>query len=171
MGLKGVVMELLRHGDAEGLEQLVAANPRAARFLLGRLWDSDSELRLQAAQALAGAAANHPDLGREILRRLLWDLNDESATNGRYALPAIGEIGRRSPGLVQDFIGPMVSHLWDDSLRSGILRALCRVAETAPETIEKVREILLTIHDTEDPEESAYLDRLLGVERGETDAS
>jgi len=171
MGLKGVVMELLRHGDSEGLERLVAANPHAVRPLLGRLWDLDPEVRLRAARALGAAAANHPDLGREVLRRLLWDLNDESATNGEFAVPAIGEIGRRSPQLAEDFIGPMVSHLWDDNLRCAILRALCRIAETAPETIATVREDLLTIHNTDDPEERACLARLLGFERGEMDAS
>ncbi len=68
-------------------------NPRAIRFLQGRLWDPDDEIRSRAAEALGAAAAAHPELGRELLRRALWALNDESATNGAYMLPAIGEIG------------------------------------------------------------------------------
>jgi hypothetical protein len=166
MGLKGEVMELLRQKDAEGLERLVAVNPRAVRPLVGRLWDVDADMRRLAAQALGEAAARHPDLGRELLRRLLWALNDESATNGKYALPAIGEIGRRSPRIAAPFIGPMVSYMWDDNLRLGILRALCRIAETSPEVLEGVRDRLLNVQSTEDPEERVCLDRLLDFEKG-----
>ncbi len=174
MGLKGVVMEMLRVGDAEGLERLVAANPKAVRPLLGRLWDVDAEVRLHAARALGAAAACHPDLGRDLLRRLLWALNDESATNGAYAVAAIGEIGRRSPRLAAPFIGPMVSHLWDDGLRLGILKALCRIAESAPEALQEYRDQLLKTqrtHATVDPEERACFALLLGCERGGRNAS
>ena len=92
-------MELLRQGDSEGLERMVGDSPVAVRFLQGRLWDADPEIRSEAATALGAAAAAHPDLGRELLRQALWALNDESATNGAPMLPAIGEIGRRAPDL------------------------------------------------------------------------
>jgi len=164
-------MELLRQGDSEGLERMVGDSPVAVRFLQGRLWDMDPEIRGEAAKALGAAAAAHPDLGREVLRRLLWALNDESATNGAYALPALGEIARRDPELAAPFIGPMVAYLWDDGLRLGILRALCRVAEVAPEAVEEVRDRLQEIVDTEDPEERACLARLLAGEREEVDGT
>lgn len=38
-------MEMLRQGDLEGLERVVGGNPAAIRFLQGRLWDSDPEIR------------------------------------------------------------------------------------------------------------------------------
>lgn len=160
-------MELLRHGDSQGLERLVASNPRAVRPLQGRLWDADAEVRRLAAEALGVVAVAHPDLGRELLRRLLWALNDESATNGVYALAAIGEIGRRAPQLAGPFIGPMVSYLWDDGLRLGILRALCRIAEIAPEVVDGVRDRLLNFRNTGHPEERACLERLLDFEQEE----
>ncbi len=94
MRLKEQVMELLRQGITEGLERMVADDPSAVRFLQGRLWDVDPEIAHFAAEALGAAGAVHPDLGREVLRRALWALNDESATNGAAMLPAIGEIGR-----------------------------------------------------------------------------
>ena len=136
MRLKGVVMEMLRRGDRQGLERLVGEQPRAVRTLQGRLWDVDPEIRDRAARALGAAAAAHPDLGTELLRRAMWALNDESATNGAPMLAAVGEIGHRCPELVAPFVGPMTAYLWDDSLRPGILCALCRIAEAAPELIE-----------------------------------
>jgi len=158
-------MELLRHGDLESLERTVVENPPAARFLQGRLWDMDPEIRNNAATALGAAAAAHPELGREVLRRALWALNDESATNGGPMLPAIGEIGRRAPEVVAPFIGPMTAYLWDDGLRLGILRALCRISEVAPELVDEIRGRLLEIKNTNDAAEQACLDRLLGVNK------
>jgi hypothetical protein len=169
MRLKEGVMELLRQGDSEGLERMVTETPAAIRFLQGRLWDANPEIRCRAAIALGAAAAAHPDLGRELLRRALWALNDESATNGGPMLPAVGEIGRRSPDLVAPFVGPMTAYLWDDGLRPGILDALCRIAETAPELIEDIRDRLLAIEELNEPGEQADLESLLAVNRESVD--
>jgi hypothetical protein len=165
MRLKEEMMEMLRQGDSEGLERLVGDNPASVRFLQGRLWDPDPEIRIQAAIALGAAATAHPDLGRELLRRALWALNDESATNGAYMLPAIGEIGRRAPDLVAPFVGPMTAYLWDEGLRFGILDALCRIAQSAPQLIDDVRDRLLVFRDTDDTGEQECLDLLLAVNR------
>jgi hypothetical protein len=133
------------------------------RYLQGRLWDRDADVRSHAAAALGAAAAAHPELGREVLRRAMWALNDESATNGGPMLAAVGEIGRRSPDLVAPFVGPMTVYLWDEGLRPEILAALCRIADTAPHLIEEIRDRLLAIGDTTTNEERADLERLLAV--------
>ncbi len=158
-------MEMLQRSDRQGLEELVVEQPRAIRYLQGRLWDSEERVRRNAAEALGAAAAARPELGREILRRALWALNDESAMNGAYMLPVIGEIGFRDPDLVAPFVGPMTSYLWDDGLRPGILRALCRISEAAPHLVMTVRDQLMTIEHTEDSGEQACLDHLLSVNR------
>jgi hypothetical protein len=165
MRIKDEVMELLQQGDSEGLERMVGETPTAVRFLQGRLWDTDPEIRSEAAVALGAAAEAHPDLGRELLRQALWALNDESATNGAYVLPAIGEIGWRTPELAAPFIGPMTAYLWDDGLRRGILEALCRIVEVAPELIDKVRDRLLAVGEADDTGEQECLDTLLAVNR------
>ena len=165
MRLKDVVMEMLRRGDRQGLEDLVVQQPRSIRYLQGRLWDPELRVRQNAAEALGVAAAERPELGRELLRRALWALNDESAMNGAYTLPLIGEIGFRAPELVDPFVGPMTSYLWDDGLRPGILKALCRIAEAAPELITGIRDRLLTVESHNDPGERACLERLLAVNR------
>jgi len=169
MRLKEEVMELLRLGDSEGLERMVVETPSAVRFLQGRLWDADPKIRYRSAIALGAAAAAHPDLGREILRRALWAMNDESATNGAPMLAAIAEIGRCVPELVEPFVGPMTAYLWDESLRPGILNTLRSIAEVAPEMIEDVRDRLLAVTDLDDPGERADLEWLLAVNRESVD--
>jgi hypothetical protein len=105
------------------------------RFLLGRLWDPDDETRRLAAVAIAASVAANPELGRDIVRRLMWALNDEAATNGVYGLAALGEIGARAPELIEDFVGPIASYAWDDGLRPEILAALIRIASVAPQLV------------------------------------
>ncbi len=63
------------------------------------------------------------------------------------------------------------AYLWDDGLRLGILRALCRVAEVAPEAVEEVRDRLQEIVSTENPEERACLARLFAGKREEVDGT
>jgi hypothetical protein len=160
MGLKGTVMELLQLADSSRLERLAAEDPRAMRYLVGRLWDPDDELRQRAAAAVGAASAAHRDLGRNVLRRLLWALNDEAACNGVYGLAAIGEIGARTPELVENFVGPVASLAWDDGLRLEILHALARIAEVAPDLVSPFRAEVAGWVDDDDEREREALRRL-----------
>ena len=135
-------MELLRRGDGAGLERLVTERAATVRHLQGRLWDPDESIRRQAATALAAAAAAHPELGRDLLRRLLWALNDESATNGRYAVPALAEVGVRCPTLIEPFVGSMVRLLEDDGLRPALFEALQRIGRVAPGVVARYRGLI-----------------------------
>ena len=135
-------MELLRGGDGSGLERLVAERAAAVRHLQGRLWDPEASIRRRAAEALAAAAQAHPERGRDLLRRLLWALNDESATNGRYAVPALAEIGVRCPTLIEPFVGSMVRLLEDDGLRPALLDALRRIGRAAPGVVVPYRGLI-----------------------------
>jgi len=168
MGLKGKVMELLRTGDAAGLERLVREDRRAVRHLVGRLWDADERTRRRAAEAVGVAAEAHPDLALDVARRLIWALNDESATNGVYGLAALGEMGHRNPNVMAPLVGPIASYAWDAGLRTEVVRAMCRIAERAPDLVRPHRELL---HRWRDPGCAGALERLDGLladETGET---
>lgn len=128
-------MELLRAGDTTRIEHIAVADRRAMRHLLGRLWDQDSGVRRTASVGVAAAAAAHPEIGLDIIRRLMWALNDESGMNGLSGIPALGEIGARDPELIEPFVGPLASYSWDDGLRQEILRALARIASVAPHIV------------------------------------
>jgi HEAT repeat protein len=136
MGLKEEVKELLRQGREDALAELASTRRGAVRPLLGRLWDPEPVIRQRAASALGLAAAANPDFGVEIVRRLMWALNDESATNGVFGIPALGQIGRRSPQVLSPFLSALASMAWDDGLRLELLLALGAMAETAPELVE-----------------------------------
>ena len=154
-------MELLRAGDQQALGALAAVQPQATRFLLGRLWDPDEIIRRRAARAIGVAAASHREIGADLLRRLMWALNDESATNGLYGIPAVAEIGFNDPELAAPFIAPLASISWDDGLRMEIILALIRIAEAAPEKVRPVCRQVSEHVDFENPIERQAFDRLL----------
>ena len=135
MGLSREIKELLHHGRDEELARLAVVNPRSLRPLVGRLWDPEATIRSRAARAVGIGAAAHPDKGLEVVRRLMWALNDESATNGVYAVPALGEIGRRAPQTMAPFVPALVSMTSDPGLRLDLLRALCAIAESMPRRV------------------------------------
>jgi hypothetical protein len=135
MRLSEEVRELLQQGSEDALADLTAADPRALRPLVGRLWDPDGEMRRRAARVVGRAAAANTDHGAEIIRRLMWALNDESATNGVHAIPALGEIGRRAPDMLAPHVPALVSMSRDEGIRLELLAALSAVAESAPELI------------------------------------
>ena len=63
------------------------------------------------------------------------------------------------------FVGPMTAYLWDEGLRPGILKALRRIAESAPELLADVSDRLMAIEDLDDPGELADLEWLLAMNR------
>jgi len=126
------VRELLQQGRETELVGRVVADARIVRPLLARLYDPSNPIRDRAARVLGHAAAAHPELGREVARRLLWALNDESATNGVYGIAALGQIGRQAPDLVAPHVSALARMAWDHGLRLAILAALAEVARSSP---------------------------------------
>lgn len=123
---------MLRAGDMQGLAALTEERPAAVRHLLARLWDPDEGIRSRAAEAVGTAAVQHPELGIELLRRFSWALNDESATNGVFAIPAMAAIAVRSPEMAEAFVGQLVVALEDPGLQAEARKALELIGRHAP---------------------------------------
>ena len=132
MGLKDEVGRLLRSGDEAALARTVAGDRRAVRLLTARLWDTDGDVRARAARGLGEAAVHHGVLIREIVRRLMWALNDESGTNGAPVLAALGEIGRHAPRILAPYVSALAALSADEGLRVDVVTALTAVAASAP---------------------------------------
>jgi HEAT repeat protein len=154
--MKDEVNMLLREGREDELAERVAGDARALRPLVGRLWDPDAQIRARAARAIGVGASAHRELGRDLARRFVWALNDESATNGVYVIPALGEMGRRDPELMRPFVGPMVGVAWDDGLRLEVIRALRAIGATAPElAAEHLDDLLAHVDESREDERHA----------------
>jgi hypothetical protein len=163
MSLSKEIRELLQQGLEDAVADLATANPRALRPLVGRLWDPDGEIRLRAARAVGHAATARPDLGLEVIRRLMWALNDESGTHGVHGIPALGEIGRRAPDLIAPYVPALVSMAVDPALRLELLRTLTAIAESGPHIVVDHLDRLAPCIDDSRPGERQAFRRLAAV--------
>ena len=64
----------------------------------------------------------------------------------------------------------MAAYLWDDSLRLGILKALARIHEVAPEILTEIRDLVECNVVPGNQEEDELVRRILGEKGEEYDA-
>jgi hypothetical protein len=95
---------------------------------------------------------------RVVLRRLMWNLNDESGGIGWGSPEAMGEIMARSEPLAQEFgnmlisyINPRGNYLEHDLLQHGALWGLGRFFHARPERSSDCAELLIPFLGTPDP--------------------
>ena len=93
----------------------------------------------------------------------MWALNDESGTNGVHAIPALGEIGRQAPDLLEPYVSALVSMSQDAGIRLELLAALGAVAESAPRLIAGHLDRLETAIDSTRLEERQAFRRLVAA--------
>ena len=136
-------------------------------------------LQTVAADLAAHKAAHEAEVEKvrqeEIRKRckaILWALNDESATNGVYGIPALGEIGRRAPEMLAPYVPALVSMVVDSGLRIELLRALAAIAEPAPHLVAGHLDELASCIDDSRRDERQALQHLIaaaGREAGHDD--
>jgi hypothetical protein len=119
-------------GDEAPLETLVAEESGAVRYLLSMTYRPDRERRLAGARGLALAAHHHPALIREVVRRLVWAMNDESGTNGVTAPEVLLAIAEEKPDLLLPVVPDLTRLSTDEGLRAGLHRTLEQVATACP---------------------------------------
>jgi len=141
-----ISLEALLGGEpfAEGLARILTLPPRrVVSPLIGLFCSRAALVRWRAAVALGAVAAqlvaNDPESARVVMRRLLWQLNDESGGIGWGCPEAMGEAAARSGrlareygGLIVSFIDPAACLLEAPGLQVGVLWALDRLAAAQP---------------------------------------
>ena len=128
--------------EVEKLDQL-PAGPLAARLLkfIGRTEPAVKWPAIEAlGRAVARLAAEEMEAAREIIRRLLWSLNDESGAVGWGAAEALAETLARNPQLAEEY-GPLLLSLLRqeptipefEPLKAGAIWAVGRLALSRPD--------------------------------------
>jgi hypothetical protein len=108
---------------------------------------------------------------RETIRRLLWSLSDESGGIGWAAPEALGEIVSADPERFADII-PLIAEVYDLEervFRPGVVYALVRIAEVAPELVAGYQKIIISSLVDKEPLVKLYaleLVELLGNFKG-----
>ncbi len=146
---KRKVIDLLKADDfAEGLET-VRSYParRVINPLFSCLCSTEPEIKWRAITALGAVVANlaqdDMESARVVMRRMIWNLNDESGGIG-WGLPeTMGEVMARHEGLAREYAMILQSYIRTDGnflehepLQRGVLWGLGRLAQEKPELVK-----------------------------------
>jgi len=142
------VGELLAAEDFRTSLEILAAYPprQSVNFLLSFFYHSEEVIRWRAIAAFGRVVAELADDNREsarvVMRRLMWNLNDESGGIGWGSPEAMGEVMARHAGLAGEFsrilrsyVRPDENFLEHEMLQRGVLWGIGRLAQIRPEAL------------------------------------
>jgi hypothetical protein len=154
--LKQRVRELLRSVELEeGIEVLCRLPGRKViNPLFSLLYDGDEGIKWAAVSAMGAVVSKLADEDMEgariIMRRLMWNLNDESGGIGWGSPEAMGEILARHEGLAKEYSHVLLSYTMEDwnyleheMLQRGLLWGIGRLAQTRPALLHEAGPHLL----------------------------
>ena len=148
-GLKKSILHSLELNDLDIVASLVKENRRALAVLVRISYDKETLAGWRAIKAVGLAAkalvkTDHEFL-RETVRKLLWSLSDESGGIGWSAPELLGEIVSADPKMFSDIV-PLIAQVYEveeEVFRPGVVYALARIAETAPEQVAVYQKIVI----------------------------
>ncbi|MCF8091295.1 MAG: hypothetical protein K9K40_02415 [Desulfotignum sp.] len=144
-----MVGEILKSQDRKQALDRLAQIPDMQ--LLGHLFShfyTTNELikfRSVTAMGLLGKrlAEGHMESARNLMRRLMWNLNDESGGIGWGCAEAMGEIMARSPALAKEYasiffslLDPEANYIDNPMLQNGVLWGIGTCVKAAPERMD-----------------------------------
>jgi hypothetical protein len=147
--LKRKVFELLTSVDFDrALEQLRQLPARKViNPLFSFLYNTDEQVRWRAVTAFGAVVAKFADEdienSRIIVRRLMWNLNDESGGIGWGSPEALGEILACHEGLSREYAHVLISYTRKDgnyleleALQRGLLWGIGRLSQVRPDLVK-----------------------------------
>lgn len=161
--LKKKILELLGSNDLEkSLDEICQLPARQAVNPLFSFFYSTNELIKWRAITAMGAVVSHlaeqdMESARVVMRRLIWNLNDESGGIGWGSPEAMGEIMARHFRLAEEYAFLLVSYVNEQEnyiehpiLQRGVLWGLGRLAHSRPRLVKHAAPFLPTYMQSED---------------------
>jgi len=159
------IVSLLESGDIAAAAGLADQTGGVVTILLQLLFDPDSQLHWRAIEAVGLIAQSHPKAIEKIIPRLLWSLNEDSASFGWGAAALLGEIGRQNYRLVAEIIEMLFQFLEDEFAREGMLWGLGRLSQVHPEIVQEAAPRIMACLGEANPQVRAYAAWCLGILR------
>jgi hypothetical protein len=163
-GLKRQVRLFLEEDDFQSALDRICRLPlrRVVNPLFSFLYNGDPLVRWRAVSAMGRVVSRQAadDMGdaRVIMRRLMWNLNDESGGIGWGSPEAMGDIMARSPSLAREYhrilisyIDPAGNYLEHEGLQQGALWGVGRLFHARPETGTDSEHLLIPFLQAPDP--------------------
>jgi HEAT repeat protein len=162
------VKELLRGRDLAGLVSWAGESRDPLGMLFAMTYDKEELTRWRAIEAIGAAAAqlaaSDMDKVREFIRRLLWQMNDESGGVAWHAPEVLGELLFGIPALIDEYGKLLPQYLRQSPFEAGAHFGLARIAAHEPERIRECREELRQSLQDENPAVRAWARIALGEE-------
>jgi hypothetical protein len=162
--LKRRLLAVLSNEPLEKTLALVARFParQVVNPLFSFLYSMDAVVKWRAVaamgEAVAACARERMESARVIMRRLIWNLNDESGGIGWGSAEAMGEIMARSgrlageyAAILRSYIQPQGNYLEMEGLRRGALWGIGRVAHAHPGSMDAAAPSLIPLLSAPDP--------------------
>ncbi len=155
--LKEELIQALQSNDIASAAAIGKHGRKVLTILVRLAYDKETLVGWRAVIAVGIAARElvktDPGILRETCRKLLWSLTDESGGIGWSAPELIGEIVSADPRLFCDIV-PLVAAVYDveeETFRAGVLYALGRIAERAPDLALPYQKIVVMSLVDKDP--------------------
>lgn len=161
------VKKLLADRAWDEIARLAVIDRRVLRVLLSLLYDADDYCHWLAVEAIGrvggATAAVNPEKTRELVRRLLWTLNDESGGTPWGATGAIGAIVAVRPDIFGHYLSMICPFHDDPNIYPELIWSLARVATGRPELAGEYRPFLLEALGHADATVRGYAAWCLGI--------
>lgn len=154
--LKHKVFELLKSADPDPALEALGRMPerQVINPLFSFLYSGDEEVKWAAVQAMGVIVAKLADKdiesARVIMRRLMWNLNDESGGIGWGSPEAMGEILARHEALAREYHQILISYAREDGnfqehelMQRGVLWGIGRLSQVRDDLMKDAAPYLM----------------------------
>ncbi|MBD3402275.1 hypothetical protein GF420_05225 [candidate division GN15 bacterium] len=128
---KAQLKTILLKRDLAAVQNYATDEKAAFRTLQSLLWDSDLLVVWRSIEAIGLASkvryAKNPEDVRELIRKLLWCMNDESGNLCWFAAEAIAEILTQLPQLRKEFLSIWLGFLDEEPFEAGVRWGMARL--------------------------------------------
>ncbi len=154
---KDEVRQMVEGRDWQGLLAFDREESDTGPLLLALAFDLDDRVRWRAIEGL-GRWSAEADLERvrNLIRRVLWLMNDESGGLAWHGPEVIGEILANAPALIDEYGRIVASFIHEDPFGPGAAWAMARLAPLSPETFDDRIDDLTGAVESSDPALRGY---------------
>ena len=161
--LKNKLLEVFKKEDLEkGLEEILKLPARqAVNPLFSFFYNSDELIKWRSVTAMGAVVADlamqDMESARVVMRRLIWNLNDESGGIGWGSPEAMGEIMACHPGLADEYSCILISYIMRngnfieyEALQRGVIWGVGRLAHARPALVVSATPHILPFMESND---------------------
>ncbi len=173
---KQQIFEILSGSDYDaGLAELRRLPPeKSVNALFPFLYSTRDTIKWHAVSALGrivlDMAKDGMESARIVVRRLMWNLNDESGGIGWGSPEAMGEILARHEKLAEEYAPILLSYAKKDGnflelplLQRGLLWGISRLSEERPQLVKGAFPHLMAYLESEDSAVRGHAARIMGL--------